>query len=55
MDQDKSHLVERIKAVVIELIHYNEEPLRVNFSNFLAAKLDYDYTYLSNLLQLLME
>ena len=49
MDQGKSQLVERIKTVVIELIHYSEEPLRVNFSNFLAAKLDYDYTYLSNL------
>jgi len=49
MDEGKSQLVERIKAVVVELIHYSEEPLRVNFSHFLAAKLNYDYTYLSNL------
>lgn len=49
MDEGKSQLVERIKAVVIELIHYSEEPLLINFSDFLAAKLNYDYTYLSNL------
>ena len=49
LDPGKSQLVERIKAVVIELIHYREEPLQVNFSGFLAAKLNYDYTYLSNL------
>lgn len=49
LDEGKSQLVERIKTVVIELIHYSEEPLQVNFSAFLAAKLNYDYTYLSNL------
>jgi AraC-like DNA-binding protein len=49
MDEGKSQLVERIKMVVIEHIHYSEEPLLVNFSGFLAAKLNYDYTYLSNL------
>lgn len=49
MDEGKSQLVERIKAVVIDLVHYREEPLHINFSDFLAAKLNYDYTYLSNL------
>jgi AraC-like DNA-binding protein len=49
LDPGKGQLVERIKAVVIEMVHYSEEPLRVNFSSFLAAKLNYDYTYLSNL------
>lgn len=49
MDQGKSQLVERIKTIVIELVHYSEEPLQINFSDFLAAKLNYDYTYLSNL------
>jgi AraC-like DNA-binding protein len=49
LDDGKGRLVERIKAIVIELVHYTEEPLRINFSDFLAAKLNYDYTYLSNL------
>jgi len=49
MEDKKSRLIERIKNVIVELIHYNDEPLRVNFSDFLSEKLDYDYNYLSNL------
>lgn len=49
IDDKKSRLVEQIKAAVIEQVHYSEEPLVENFSSFLAAKLNYDYTYLSNL------
>ena len=49
IDDKKSRLVEQIKAIVIEQVHYTEEPLVENFSSFLAAKLNYDYTYLSNL------
>lgn len=45
----KAELIEKIKAVVIEQIHYSEEPLTENFSSFLAKALNYDYTYLSNL------
>lgn len=49
MDDKKSVLIQKIKNVIIELIHYSDEPLAVNFSNFLSQKLDYDYTYLANL------
>lgn len=49
IDDKKSQLVEKIKQVVIEQVHYSEEPLLENFSSFLAGKLHYDYTYLSNL------
>ena len=49
IDDKKSRLVEQIKSIVIEQVHYTEEPLVENFSSFLAAKLNYDYTYLSNL------
>ena len=38
MDDRKSILIQRIKNVVIELIHYSEEPLIVNFSEFLSQK-----------------
>lgn len=48
MEDKKAILIERIKNVIIEMVHYAEEPLRVNFSVFLAEKLQYDYTYLSN-------
>lgn len=49
MDDKKAVLIEKIKAVVIEMIHYSEELPKVNFSNFLSEKLHYDYTYLANL------
>jgi AraC-like DNA-binding protein len=49
MENKKSILVERIKQVIIEMVHYAEEPLKCNFSEHLSRKLNYDYTYLSNL------
>ena len=52
MDDKKSQLIEKIKTIVIEQIHYAEEPLNIKFSDFLVSKLNYDYTYLSNLFTL---
>jgi AraC-like DNA-binding protein len=42
-------LVEKIKNVIIDMVHYSEELPKVNFSDYLSEKLNYDYTYLSNL------
>lgn len=49
MDDKKSVLIERIKNVLVELIHYSEEPLAINLSEYLSQKLHHDYTYLANL------
>jgi AraC-like DNA-binding protein len=49
MDDKKSVLIQKIKNVIIELVHYSEEPLAVNLSVHLSEKLKHDYTYLSNL------
>lgn len=49
MDDKKSVLIQKIKNVIVELVHYSEEPLFVNFSVYLADKLNHDYTYLANL------
>jgi AraC-like DNA-binding protein len=49
MDDKKSILIERIKNVVVESVHYADESLKVNFSEHLSEKLNYDYTYLANL------
>lgn len=49
MDDKKRILIERIKNVVIEMVHYAEEPLKVNFSVHLATQLKHDYTYMANL------
>ena len=49
MDDKKSILVEQIKSAIIELVHYTDEQIKVNLSDYLSEKLDYDYTYLANL------
>jgi AraC-like DNA-binding protein len=49
MDNKKSILVEKIKSAIIELVHYTDEQIKVNLSDYLSEKLNYDYTYLSNL------
>jgi AraC-like DNA-binding protein len=49
MDDKKSILIERIKNVIVEQVHYTEEPLEINLSEFLSQKLKRDYTYLANL------
>lgn len=49
LENKKSILIEKIKNVIIEMIHYNEEVLKVNHSDFISKKVGYDYTYLSNI------
>jgi len=49
MEDNKAILVERIKTIIIELIHYNDKQLKVNLSDYLSEKLNHNYTYLSNL------
>ena len=49
LDDKKSILIEKIKNIIVEMIHYNEEIPVINFSHFLSEKLNYEYNYLSNL------
>ena len=49
MDDKRSILVEKIKSAIIELVHYSEDQIKVNLSDFLSEKLNYNYTYLANL------
>lgn len=49
MDDKKSVLIQKIKTLIIDLVHYSEEPLKINLSLYLSQKLQYDYTYLANL------
>jgi len=49
LDDNKSNLIARIRNVIIELVHYTEAKPQVNYSDFITEKLQYDYTYLSNI------
>lgn len=49
MDDKRAMLIEKIKNVIIEMIHYADELPRVKNSDYISEKLDHDYTYLANL------
>jgi AraC-like DNA-binding protein len=49
MDDKRAVLIEKIKNVIIEMVHHSDEVLKVNFSEYLSGKLNHDYTYLANL------
>ena len=41
MDDKKSVLIQQIKNVIVELVHYSEEPLTINFSDFLSLRISF--------------
>lgn len=49
MDDKRAVLIEKIKNVIIEMVHYSDELPKVNYSDFISEKLQHDYTYLSNI------
>jgi AraC-like DNA-binding protein len=50
IDDRRSVLIERIKNVIIHMVHHSdEEEININFSHYLSGKLKHDYTYLANL------
>lgn len=49
MDDKKSILIERIKNLVVEMVHYDDVIPVTKVSVYISEKLHQDYTYLSNL------
>lgn len=49
IDDKKSRLIEKIKNLVIEMIHHTEEPENLKYSELISRHLHYDYPYLSRL------
>lgn len=49
MEDKKAILIEKIKNIIIEMIHYSNEFPATNFSDYLSDKLNYDYTYMANI------
>lgn len=48
LDEKRAVLVERIKNLITEMIHYSNEIPKINNSDYISEKLGYDYTYLAN-------
>ncbi len=49
LDDKKSILIEKIKGVIIEMIHYQDYLPKVNYSEYISEKIGNDYTYLANI------
>jgi AraC-like DNA-binding protein len=49
LDDKRSILIERVKNIIVEMIHFSDELPKAKFSDFLSERLGYDYTYLSNI------
>ncbi|WP_430403041.1 helix-turn-helix domain-containing protein [Fluviicola sp.] len=48
LEDRTSILIEQIIGAVIEMVHYSDEAPKMNYSDYISEKLNYDYTYLSN-------
>ncbi len=49
MDDKKAILIEKIKSIIVEMVHHTEDIIKVNFSDYLSEKLNHNYTYLANM------
>ncbi|HLF45484.1 MAG TPA: AraC family transcriptional regulator [Chitinophagaceae bacterium] len=49
IDDKRAILIEKIKNIIVEMVHYSDEMIKTNFSDFLSEKLNHNYTYLANL------
>jgi AraC-like DNA-binding protein len=49
IEDKKSMLIEKIKNVITEMIHYSNNLPKTNYSEFISKRTGYDYTYLANI------
>lgn len=49
IDDRKSRIIEKIKNIIIDLVHHKDSLLQTNLSDLLSTELNHDYSYLSNL------
>jgi AraC-like DNA-binding protein len=49
IEDKKSRITEKIKNVIVDLVHYHNNDSKINLSLFLSEQLSHDYNYLSTL------
>lgn len=47
MDDKKAVLIEKIKSIIIEMVHYTDILPKVNYSEYISDKIGLDYTNIS--------
>ena len=49
IDDKKGRIIEKIKNIIIDLVHHQDNHTKTNLSDVLSSQLHHDYNYLSNL------
>lgn len=49
IDDKKSRIIEKIKNIIIDLVHHQDNDTKNNLSDILSEQINHDYNYLSNL------
>ncbi len=49
MHNKKDILIEKIKNIIMQMVHYSNEPLKIKNSTFISDRLNHNYTYLANI------
>jgi len=49
LDDKRKKIIEQIKTLIIQNVHYNKEPSAKNYSILISENLRHDYSYLSKL------
>jgi AraC-like DNA-binding protein len=49
MEDKNSVLVEKIRTIIIELVHYSDDQIKINLSDYLSENLNHNYSHLSSL------
>ena len=49
LDDKRKKIIEQIKTLIIQNVHYNKEPSAKNYSILISESLRHDYSYLSKL------
>ena len=49
LENKKNILVEKIRNLILQMIHYSDELPEIKFSEYISKKIGYDYPYLANI------
>lgn len=49
LNDKKAVLIDRIKSLIVEMVHYEDELPKVKVSDYISEKLQHDYNFLSNI------
>lgn len=49
LEDKKTQLAEQIKTLIINLVHYNQDVLKVNLSAYLSSQLNAEYNHISTI------